>query len=139
MHMAQKISTPAQLRELRQKQGLNQYEFWSRFGVTQSGGSRYECGRRLPAALILLLRLRHSGKLTDKDLIRAGKARKAGPDAMRGLRLKQGLNQKDFWRRFGVNQSAASRYEIGQVTPLGPVALLIALRQSGTLTDADLA
>lgn len=32
----------------RQKLNLNQAEFWSRLGVTQSGGSRYESGRNVP-------------------------------------------------------------------------------------------
>ena len=30
---------------IRVKAGLNQSQFWSRIGVTQSGGSRYESGR----------------------------------------------------------------------------------------------
>jgi transcriptional regulator with XRE-family HTH domain len=137
--MAQKIPTPAQLRELRQKQGLNQYEFWPLVGVTQSAGSGYERGRRPPPALILLLHLWDSGRLTDKDLIRAGKTRKTDLSVLRGLRLAQGLSQKDFWRRFGVDQSAGSRYETGRVMMLPmPVVLLIALWQSGKLTDADM-
>ena len=32
----------------RQKLGINQTKFWSRVGVTQSGGSRYESGRKIP-------------------------------------------------------------------------------------------
>jgi hypothetical protein len=31
-------------REIRQRLGLNQEAFWTRIGVTQSGGSRYEAG-----------------------------------------------------------------------------------------------
>lgn len=34
---------------LRTKLRMNQTEFWSRIGVTQSGGSRYEGGRPAPA------------------------------------------------------------------------------------------
>ncbi|HNY41347.1 MAG TPA: helix-turn-helix transcriptional regulator [Bryobacteraceae bacterium] len=33
---------------LRTKLCMNQTEFWSRIGVTQSGGSRYEGGRQAP-------------------------------------------------------------------------------------------
>lgn len=33
---------------LRTKLRMNQTEFWSRIGVTQSGGSRYEGGRKAP-------------------------------------------------------------------------------------------
>ncbi len=35
-------------REIRRKLGMNQQQFWSTLGVTQSGGSRYESGRNMP-------------------------------------------------------------------------------------------
>lgn len=35
-------------RELRRKMDISQSEFWSRIGVTQSSGSRYETGRKAP-------------------------------------------------------------------------------------------
>lgn len=38
---------------------MNQQEFWSRIGVTQSGGSRYESGRNMPKPVRELLRLVH--------------------------------------------------------------------------------
>ena len=46
-------------RELRRKLGLNQQQFWSKIGVTQSGGSRYESGRNMPRPVRELLRLVH--------------------------------------------------------------------------------
>jgi transcriptional regulator with XRE-family HTH domain len=46
-------------RELRLSLGLNQQDFWTRVGVTQSGGSRYETGRRMPKPVKELLRLVH--------------------------------------------------------------------------------
>ncbi|WP_024302726.1 DNA-binding transcriptional regulator [Pseudogulbenkiania sp. MAI-1] len=46
-------------REVRHKQGLNQIEFWSKIGVTQSGGSRYESGRNMPRPVRELFRLVH--------------------------------------------------------------------------------
>jgi DNA-binding transcriptional regulator YiaG len=52
----------------RKKEGLNQKDFWKRYGVTQSGGSRYESGRNIPKPLAILLWLHRSGKVTDKDL-----------------------------------------------------------------------
>lgn len=52
----------------RKKESLNQSDFWSRYGVTQSGGSRYESGRNIPKALAILISLHRSGKVTDKDL-----------------------------------------------------------------------
>lgn len=44
-------------RDIRKKLGINQLDFWSRIGVTQSGGSRYESGRTMPKPVRELLRL----------------------------------------------------------------------------------
>ena len=52
----ERISNP---REIRRKLRMNQQEFWSRIGVTQSGGSRYESGRTMPKPVRELLRLVH--------------------------------------------------------------------------------
>lgn len=46
-------------REIRRRLGLNQQEFWTKIGVTQSGGSRYESGRNMPKPVRELLRLVH--------------------------------------------------------------------------------
>jgi transcriptional regulator with XRE-family HTH domain len=56
MGLFTKIKNP---REIRQKLGLNQEEFWQKIGVTQSGGSRYEAGRDMPRSVGELLRLVH--------------------------------------------------------------------------------
>jgi len=53
------IDKKRKLREIRRRLGLNQQEFWSRIGVTQSGGSRYETGRAMPKPVRELLRLVH--------------------------------------------------------------------------------
>ncbi|MBL8471453.1 MAG: transcriptional regulator [Rhodocyclaceae bacterium] len=55
MRAAEKIDA----REIRRKLGLNQSQFWSKVGVTQSGGSRYESGRSMPRPVQSLLRLVH--------------------------------------------------------------------------------
>lgn len=47
------------IRAIRKKLGLNQIDFWSSIGVTQSGGSRYESGRSMPKPVRELLRLVH--------------------------------------------------------------------------------
>ena len=52
----------------RRKAGINQFDFWTRYGVTQSGGSRYESGRNMPKPLKVLIALHRAGKITDKDL-----------------------------------------------------------------------
>jgi hypothetical protein len=59
--------------------GENQSLFWTRFGVTQSGGSRYESGRNMPKPVRMLVSLFASGKVTDEDLLVAagGKPKKS--------------------------------------------------------------
>jgi DNA-binding transcriptional regulator YiaG len=51
-----RISNP---RQIRHRLRMNQQEFWARIGVTQSGGSRYESGRKMPKPVRELLRLVH--------------------------------------------------------------------------------
>ena len=51
--------TETDVRAIRRKLGLNQQQFWSQLGVTQSGGSRYESGRNMPKPVQHLLRLVH--------------------------------------------------------------------------------
>jgi len=75
-------------REIRRKLGMNQQEFWSKLGVTQSGGSRYESGRNMPRPVQHLLRLVHVEQIDiqklrrdDCDVIEFLKARK--PDLLK--------------------------------------------------------
>lgn len=62
------------VRDIRRKAGLNQQDFWSRFGVTQSGGSRYESGRNVPTPAAMLIWLRETGTVDDETLQSAKKA-----------------------------------------------------------------
>ena len=57
-------------REIRRRLGMNQEEFWTMIGVTQSGGSRYESGRSMPKPVRQLLRLVHVERI---DLSRVKK------------------------------------------------------------------
>jgi transcriptional regulator with XRE-family HTH domain len=57
-------------REIRRNLGLNQQQFWSKIGVTQSGGSRYESGRNMPRPVSELLRLVHIEQIDIKSLKR---------------------------------------------------------------------
>jgi len=57
-------------REIRRRLGMNQEEFWTMIGVTQSGGSRYESGRTMPKPVRQLLRLVHVERI---DLSRVKK------------------------------------------------------------------
>jgi transcriptional regulator with XRE-family HTH domain len=54
-----KTAEKSNVRDIRRKLGLNQQQFWSKLGVTQSGGSRYESGRNIPRPVQHLLRLVH--------------------------------------------------------------------------------
>ena len=62
---------PDQIRRLRKSRRENQTEFWQRFGVTQSRGSRFELGMELPNSVAILVRLYLEGTVTDRDLHRA--------------------------------------------------------------------
>ena len=62
---------PKDLAEFRKNGGLSQGDFWSRYGVTQSGGSRYESGRNMSVPLKLLVRLHLSGVISDDQLMAA--------------------------------------------------------------------
>lgn len=46
----------------------NQTQFWARFGVTQSRGSRFEMGMEIPPPVSILLNLYFNGVINDKDL-----------------------------------------------------------------------
>jgi DNA-binding transcriptional regulator YiaG len=66
----------------RKSLGENQNVFWQRFGVTQSGGSRYESGRNIPRPVRLLITLYAAGKIGDEDLrVAAGAKPKRGKAA----------------------------------------------------------
>lgn len=56
------------LRAYRESLGENQTTFWNRFGVTQSGGSRYESGRGLPLSVAMLVIAFFDGLLDESAL-----------------------------------------------------------------------
>lgn len=57
-----------ELRKYRRSKRESQGLFWSRFGVTQSRGSRFEKGAEIPRPVAILLELYLNGVLTDGDL-----------------------------------------------------------------------
>ena len=78
-------------REIRLRLRLNQEQFWTPIGVTQSGGSRYESGREMPRPVKELLRLVHveqvdlsQVKHVDFEII--GYLKESHPDLYRNLR-----------------------------------------------------
>ena len=64
----------ANIKLYRMSTGKNQSEFWCRLGVTQSGSSRYENGRRMPPPLALLVWLCENGAIDEKALAAAKSA-----------------------------------------------------------------
>ncbi|WP_066566986.1 DNA-binding transcriptional regulator [Snodgrassella sp. CFCC 13594] len=86
------------IRDIRKKLGLNQIEFWSQVGVTQSGGSRYEAGRNMPKPVRELVRLVHVEqvdlcKLNKIDLQIAETLKAKYPDMY--AELKQAVENKN--------------------------------------------
>ena len=67
-----KATEKLDVREIRRKLGMNQQQFWSRLGVTQSGGSRYESGRNIPRPVQQLLRLVHVEQIGIAKIKREG-------------------------------------------------------------------
>lgn len=65
------LNDPASLRRARNE---NQSAYWTRFGVTQSAGSRYENERALPAPTATLVALFELGVVTEQDIAEARKA-----------------------------------------------------------------
>ena len=83
-----KLKTPP--KDLRMELGLTQADFWMPVGVSQSGGSRYESGRKLPASTSTLLHLVHIEGLDINQLdgndVRVGRRlRETDPEAYAAL------------------------------------------------------
>lgn len=77
-------------RDIRKKLGLNQQQFWSKIGVTQSGGSRYESGRNMPKTVRELLRLVHV------EQIDVAKIRREDWEVVEYLRANEGEAFKNY-------------------------------------------
>lgn len=71
---------PEGLREFRKSRRESQRRFWARFGVTQTRGSRFEMGTRIPQPIMILLKLYFDGVISDGDLWRVRRQR--GPAAV---------------------------------------------------------
>lgn len=56
-------------RNHRRKLGINQQQFWSKLGVTQSGGSRYESGRDIPLPVLMLLHIAYAPEKQAANLV----------------------------------------------------------------------
>lgn len=94
-----KVNDKVDARELRRKLGMNQSQFWSRLGVTQSGGSRYESGRNMPRPVQALLRLVHV------EQVDVNKIRREDYEVIEYLRAKEG----DLFKRLKKDARAWSK------------------------------
>lgn len=56
------LKTGSAIHAHRQLVCLNQTQYWGRIGVTQSAGSRYEAGRKIPRTVQNLLHLAYADK-----------------------------------------------------------------------------
>ena len=56
---------------MRQKAGTNQSVVWSRVGLGQSAGSRYESGRNIPRPVQMLLRIAYGTKAQSAKQVEA--------------------------------------------------------------------
>jgi transcriptional regulator with XRE-family HTH domain len=86
-------------RDIRRKLGLNQQQFWSKLGVTQSGGSRYESGRNMPRPVQQLLRLVHIehidiAKVRREDFEVVEFLKSSNPDLFKTLKKQAKTNKK---------------------------------------------
>lgn len=132
--------------DARLARGENQSEFWSRFGLTQSAGSRFE-NRQCPirgASRILIaayqLRLVNDAQLEiiGKSLRSEGRSVPRFPMNVKAARLNHGETQTEFWSRFGVSQGSASRYERNARSIQRSLAILLALYFLKPLHEAEL-
>jgi transcriptional regulator with XRE-family HTH domain len=87
-------------RDIRRRLGLNQQEFWTKIGVTQSGGSRYESGRNMPKPVRELLRLVHVeqldlSKVRREDLEVAAYLKESDPQRFKNLKTAARLRKKN--------------------------------------------
>ena len=101
-------------REIRRRLGLNQEQFWTQIGVTQSGGSRYESGREMPKPVRELLGLVHveqvdlsQVKRVDFDII--SYLKESHPDLYRNLRRAARSKNKQCRERAGCNRTSTTR------------------------------
>jgi len=113
-------------REIRRRLGLNQEQFWTQIGVTQSGGSRYESGRDMPKPVRELLRLVHVEQIDLSQIKRVdfeiiNYLKESHPDLYRNLR-----------------RAARSRHKRTEVEPGAPLAGDTApLRHPETVDDRE--
>lgn len=132
-----KVINGKNFKAMRESLGMNQSTFWKRVFVTQSGGSRYESGRNVPAAVTALLKLIYTTPEEAENVLAELRApyqnhppvrfalfKEANTgNGLKVLRKALTLNQQAFWKGLQTTQSGGSRYESGRTIPAQVLAL----------------
>ncbi len=101
---------------------MNQEQFWTQIGVTQSGGSRYESGREMPRPVKELLRLVHVEQLDLSQVKRVdfeiiSYLKDSHPDLYRTLRRAVRSRHRSATPDSGVNLSMDAGTDGGYTDP----------------------
>lgn len=133
------LAAGAHWKALRQSLGMVQVEFWKRVFVRQTGGSRYEHGDNIPAAITTLLKLVYASpedaeaflaqlrapyQAFPRLKITQYKQARTGAD-LKAIRQSLGIIQTTFWKGLHTTQSGGSRYESGRKIPAQVRALIL--------------
>lgn len=141
MKQVKKSTALADLRSYRRTLQMTQQVFWSRFGVNQSSGCRYELGGTMTLPVAILIVLREQKTLSEDRLSKAGAWLASGESKVLAdiakFRRELGLTQTEFWAPLGLTQSAGSRYESGHSLP-SAVSMLLILRERELITDKQM-
>jgi|SRR6185369_8160830 len=114
--MTTQVNFAADPRAVRRKLGLNQQDFWSRIGVTQSGGSRYESGRRMPKPVLELLRVVHVERI---DL---SQVNREDVELIEFLKTQQPALYADLHNKIGM--AGAAQAPSVPATPAAPAPMM---------------
>ncbi len=101
---------------------MNQEQFWTQIGVTQSGGSRYESGREMPRPVKELLRLVHVEQLDLSQVKRVdfeiiSYLKDSHPDLYRTLRRAVRSRHRTASADAGVNLNLDAGVDGGYTDP----------------------
>lgn len=109
---------------------MNQEQFWTQIGVTQSGGSRYESGRDMPRPVKELLRLVHVEQLDLSQVKRVdfeiiSYLKESHPDLYRTLRRAVKSRHRPGTDAgvslAGDGEAGAAPFDDDELTTTGPV------------------
>jgi DNA-binding transcriptional regulator YiaG len=123
---AQFKATPAAIKRMRARLGLSQAKFAKRLGISHSAVYQLEAGRMKPGpkttASIAALDAQPAGAPANVPVVQVREF-KATPAAIKEMRTRFGLTQKQFAALVGLTASVISNWEAGRKKPM-PKAVL---------------